>query len=35
MRSVMFNYVCEKPPGGQIPNLEAFRLFARVVQYIR
>jgi len=28
-RSVMFNYVCEKPPGGQIPNLEAFRLFAR------
>jgi TPR repeat protein len=28
-RSVMFNYVFEKPPGGQIPNMEAFRLFAR------
>ena len=27
--SVLFNYVCEKPPGGQMPNLEAFRLFAR------
>ena len=27
--SVMFNYVCERPPGGHMPNLEAFRLFAR------
>jgi Sel1 repeat len=27
--SVVFNYVCEEPPGGQMPNLEAFRLFAR------
>jgi TPR repeat protein len=27
--SVMFNYLCEKPPGGQMPNLEAFRLFAK------
>ena len=27
--SVMFNYVCERPPGGHMPNLEAFRLFAK------
>jgi TPR repeat protein len=27
--SAVFNYVCEEPPGGQMPNLEAFRLFAR------
>jgi len=27
--SVVFNYLCKKPPGGQMPNLEAFRLFAR------
>jgi Sel1 repeat len=27
--SMMFNYVCERPPGGHMPNLEAFHLFAR------
>jgi TPR repeat protein len=27
--SVMFNYVCERPPGGHMPELEAFHLFAR------
>jgi len=27
--SAMFNYVCETPPGGHMPNLEAFHLFAR------
>jgi hypothetical protein len=27
--AVMFNYVCERPPGGHMPNLEAFRVFAR------
>src|SRR5712671_1665252 len=27
--TVMFNYVCERPPGGHMPNLEAFHLFAR------
>jgi hypothetical protein len=27
--SVVFDYVCEKPPGGQMPNMEAFRVFAR------
>ena len=27
--SVMFNHVCERPPGGHMPNLEAFHLFAR------
>jgi TPR repeat protein len=26
--SVMFNYLCERPPGGHMPDLEAFRLFA-------
>jgi TPR repeat protein len=27
--SVMFNYLCERPPGGHMPDLEAFHLFAR------
>jgi hypothetical protein len=27
--SVMFNYVCERPPGGHIPRLEVFYSFAR------
>jgi TPR repeat protein len=27
--TVMFNYVCKRPPGGHMPNLEAFHLFAR------
>jgi hypothetical protein len=27
--SVMFNYVCERPPGGHMPKLEMFHLFAR------
>jgi hypothetical protein len=27
--SVMFKYVCERPPGGHMPNLEAFQLFAK------
>jgi len=26
---VMFNYVCERPPGGHIPRLEVFYSFAR------
>jgi TPR repeat protein len=27
--SVMFNYVCERPPGGHMPKLETFHVFAR------
>jgi TPR repeat protein len=27
--SIMFKNVCEKPPGGHMPNLEAFHVFAR------
>ena len=27
--SVMFNYVRDRPPGGHMPNMEAFHLFAR------
>jgi TPR repeat protein len=27
--SAMFKYVCERPPGGHMPNLETFHLFAR------
>ena len=27
--SVMFNYVCERPPGGRMPKLETFHVFAR------
>jgi len=27
--SIMFKNVCERPPGGHMPNLEAFHVFAR------
>src|SRR5262249_30954338 len=27
--SVMFNYVCERPPGGHMPKLEIFHIFAK------
>jgi TPR repeat protein len=27
--SVLFKYVCERPPGGHMPNMEAFQLFAK------
>src|SRR5215468_364194 len=27
--SVMFNYVCKRPPGGRMPKLETFHVFAR------